>query len=60
MLGAYSPSIIVRLVKLGIDVFDTTYAYLATTSNQALTFNFDINVLGQKDCKFCIDLTDQM
>lgn len=60
MLGAYSPALIIKLVQLGVDVFDTTYAYLITSSNQALTFNFDLNVGEEEDSQFAIDLSDPM
>lgn len=43
MLGAYSPTLILKLIQLGVDLFDNTYAYLATMRDSALTFNFDIN-----------------
>lgn len=41
MLGAYSPLLILRLVQIGVDVFDNTYAFLTTTRHCALTFDFD-------------------
>lgn len=57
MLGAYSPSLILKLTQLGVDLFDNTYAYLATKRSAALTFNFDINAKGH-DNNYEIDLTD--
>lgn len=56
MLGAYSPTLIIQLIQLGVDVFDTTYAFLATSTNQALTFNFDTNDV--QETQFAIDLSD--
>lgn len=60
MLGAYSPALIIKLVQLGVDVFDTTYAYLITSANQALTFNFDLNENFEQVSQFVIDLSDPM
>lgn len=57
MLGAYTPAMIIRLVRLGVDLFDTTYAYLTTTKQRALTFNFDIDSNHEVD-NFAIDLSD--
>lgn len=59
MLGAYSPTLVIQLIQLGVDVFDSTYVYLATSANQALTFCFDVNAAGQES-KFAIDLSDPM
>lgn len=59
ILGAYSPLLTLELVQLGIDVFDTSYAYLATQNNRALVFSFDVT--GQKALtagELSIDLTD--
>lgn len=63
MLGAYSPSLVIQLIQLGIDIFDTTYVYLATSNNQALTFRFDINETSSdanEEMQFAIDLSDPM
>lgn len=60
MFGAYSPALTIELVQLGIDVFDTTYAYLAASNNLALTFNFDVDTETDVDLQFAIDLTDTM
>lgn len=56
MFGAYSPMLVIQLIQLGVDVFDTTYAYLATSTNQALTFNFNTNDV--QETQFAIDLAD--
>lgn len=42
MLGAYNPITILELINVGIDVFDNSYAFLATTNRCALSFNFDV------------------
>lgn len=60
MLGAYSPTLIIKLVQLGVDLFDTTYAFLATSKNQALTFNFTVDKHTTHDLQFAIDLSDPM
>lgn len=61
MHGAYSPALVIQLIQLGVDVFDTTYAYLATSMNQALTFTFDVNRCSDElDSTFAIDLSDTM
>lgn len=57
MLGAYSPILTLKLIQLGVDLFDNTYAYLATTRDTALTFNFDVKDTD-KDSVYEIDLTD--
>lgn len=66
MLGAFSPKIILKLVAQGVDVFDTSYAYLKTQQNRALVFNFDITEkdvenreteLDMKDSKWTEDFT---
>lgn len=59
MLGAYSPTLIIQLIELGVDVFDSTYVYLTTSKNRALTFNFDVTDVGQ-DSQFAIDLSESM
>lgn len=61
MFGAYSPALVIQLIQLGVDIFDTTYAFLATSMNQALTFTFDVNRNSNVlDSPFAIDLTDSM
>lgn len=59
MFGAYSPALLIQLIQLGVDVFDTTYAYLAACHNQALTFTFDTNrCASEQESAFAIDLSD--
>lgn len=61
MFGAYNPALVIQLIQLGVDVFDTTYAYLATSNNRALTFTFDINrCASDLESPFAIDLSDPM
>ncbi|XP_067613430.1 queuine tRNA-ribosyltransferase accessory subunit 2 [Eurosta solidaginis] len=40
--GAYTPPVILELIELGVDIFDTTYAYFAASNHKALTFNFNL------------------
>lgn len=60
MLGAYTPAVIIRLIRMGVDVFDTTYAYLATSKHRAVTFSFDLDASEAADsaAHFAIDLSD--
>lgn len=41
--GCYNPVTIINLVKLGIDLFDTSYCHLATERSAALTFSLEDN-----------------
>ncbi|XP_039489033.1 queuine tRNA-ribosyltransferase accessory subunit 2 [Drosophila santomea] len=40
MPGAYTPLTILELIRQGIDVFDSSYAYCASLNFKALTFSF--------------------
>lgn len=60
MLGAYSPLAITELVQLGIDVFDTSYAYLAMKSNRALTFDYNVGRSSRTSNQLSIDLSNPM
>ena len=42
MFGAYLPNLVLDLISLGIDIFDSSFAILVTKMNRALTFNFNI------------------
>lgn len=57
MLGAYSPSLTLKLIQIGVDLFDNTYAYLATTRDAALTFNFNVNTKSNENI-YEINLAD--
>lgn len=41
MLGPYNPVTTMELIGLGVDVFDSSYCYLATKYNCALSFCFN-------------------
>lgn len=56
MFGAYSPVTTLELIALGIDLFDNSYAYVATINNCALTFSFDIN---ESKTNYDLDLADE-
>jgi queuine tRNA-ribosyltransferase subunit QTRTD1 len=43
MFGSYFPHVILELIEMGIDVFDTSFVNVVTNFNRALTFNFDVN-----------------
>ncbi|KAH8259891.1 hypothetical protein KR026_012365 [Drosophila bipectinata] len=53
--GAYTPITVLELIRLGIDVFDTSYAYCATLNFKALTFSF---VQDGKEHMPFLDITD--
>jgi queuine tRNA-ribosyltransferase subunit QTRTD1 len=57
MAGCYSPSTILKLVALGIDVFDTSLAYLMTKNNKAFTFSVGVESSSQTNP--FIDLTEE-
>lgn len=57
MFGAYNPVLMLQLIELGVDVFDSSYCYLATTHNCALTFNFDSGNVSETQ-EFDMDLSD--
>lgn len=56
MFGPYPPPIILQLVKRGVDIFDTSYAYLATQSLHALLFDVEDGKAGE----FAINLSEEM
>lgn len=56
MVGAYDPISMIELICLNVDIFDTSYIYLKTSKNRAITFSYDHN--GDKECSFYIDLGD--
>lgn len=60
MFGAYSPKLVIELIQLGVDLFDTTYAYLFSMNNQALTFNYNVNISVEDNASFAIDLSNPM
>lgn len=68
MFGAYNPATVLQLCATGVDLFDNSYAYLATKNACALTFaldeeeNVEGEALGEKtesDPAFDRDLADE-
>ncbi|XP_063699675.1 queuine tRNA-ribosyltransferase accessory subunit 2 [Culicoides brevitarsis] len=55
MFGPFPPPMILQLVKRGVDVFDTSYGYMATQSANALIFDFEQGGEG----KFALNLSDE-
>lgn len=55
IFGPYPPPMILQFVKRGIDIFDTSYAYLATQSSHALLFDVE----GGRSGEFAIDLSQE-
>lgn len=39
--GCYNPVTMIKLVQLGVDLFDTSYCHLVTERSAALTFSLD-------------------
>uniref|UniRef100_A0A0K8UCF5 Queuine tRNA-ribosyltransferase accessory subunit 2 n=1 Tax=Bactrocera latifrons TaxID=174628 RepID=A0A0K8UCF5_BACLA len=57
MPGAYTPPAMLELISLGVDIFDTSYAYCAATNFKALTFNFDLTKTENGNCSPFLDIT---
>ncbi|KZC04940.1 Queuine tRNA-ribosyltransferase subunit QTRTD1 like protein [Dufourea novaeangliae] len=45
-MGCWNPPTVLDLIELGIDVFDTSYPYVAVKNAEALTFLCDHNTCG--------------
>ncbi|XP_065361245.1 queuine tRNA-ribosyltransferase accessory subunit 2 [Calliphora vicina] len=59
--GAFTPVLILKLVQLGVDIFDSSYAYCAAANFKALSFNFDLSskaTAALTETPF-IDITDE-
>ncbi|KAM7355618.1 queuine tRNA-ribosyltransferase accessory subunit 2 [Cochliomyia hominivorax] len=41
--GAFTPLVMLQLIRLGVDMFDSSYAYCAAVNFKALSFNFNVN-----------------
>ncbi|XP_058460573.1 queuine tRNA-ribosyltransferase accessory subunit 2 isoform X2 [Malaya genurostris] len=56
--GAFNPLTILQLICRGVDIFDTSYAYLKTQQNRALVFSFNIddNDVEERDTE--LDMKD--
>lgn len=58
VFGAFSPKIVLQLVSVGVDVFDTSYAYLKTQQNRALNFSFNTDEIDVENREIELDLKD--
>lgn len=48
-MGCWSPIVVLDLVQLGVDVFDSSYAFLITEQLKAFTFQYESNNLHQSE-----------
>uniref|UniRef100_A0A0A1XFN4 Queuine tRNA-ribosyltransferase accessory subunit 2 n=1 Tax=Zeugodacus cucurbitae TaxID=28588 RepID=A0A0A1XFN4_ZEUCU len=58
MPGAYTPTVMLELISLGVDMFDTSYAYCAASNFKALTFNFDLTKTESENFTPFLDITE--
>lgn len=50
---------VIKFVKKGVDIFDTSYVHLVTERQSALTFQFDLNDIREVgDTLYEINLKD--
>ncbi|XP_037810133.1 queuine tRNA-ribosyltransferase accessory subunit 2 [Lucilia sericata] len=56
--GAFTPVIMLKLIQLGVDIFDSSYAYCAAANFKVLSFNFDLSKKTTTETPF-IDVTDE-
>ncbi|XP_055629852.1 queuine tRNA-ribosyltransferase accessory subunit 2 [Toxorhynchites rutilus septentrionalis] len=56
--GAFSPNVLLQLVSSGVDVFDTSYAYLKTQQNRALNFSYDTDEIEVENREMELDMKD--
>lgn len=58
--GAFTPAIMLKLIQLGVDIFDSSFGYCAAVNFKALSFNFELSpkaTTAITETPF-IDLTD--
>lgn len=55
--GAYTPPVMLELISLGVDIFDTSYAFCAASNFKALTFNFDLTKTESTNFAAFLDIT---
>lgn len=58
MLGAYTPLAVLELIRLGVDIFDTSYIYLASTNSQGLVFDYNL-AAEKRSNHLALDLNDE-
>lgn len=56
--GAYTPLIMLELLRLGVDIFDTSYAYCAAVNFKALSFRWEVAEAGNVIETPFLDVTD--
>ncbi|EDW18674.1 queuine tRNA-ribosyltransferase accessory subunit 2 [Drosophila mojavensis] len=56
MPGPLTPVLMLELIRLGIDIFDTSYAYCAAVNYKALTFSYTID---KEEHSAFLDVTDE-
>ncbi|EDV96370.1 queuine tRNA-ribosyltransferase accessory subunit 2 [Drosophila grimshawi] len=49
MPGAYTPLLMLELIRQGIDIFDTSYAYCAAVNYKALSFSYKLDEIRPDD-----------
>ena len=60
MPGAYTPLMVLELIALGIDMFDTSYAYNAAVNFKAITFQHELPQDAKPSTEIpFLDLTDE-
>ena len=61
MPGSFTPVIMLKLIQLGVDIFDSSYAYCAAVNFKALSFNYNTSAESKTanvETPF-IDITDE-
>ena len=56
--SSWNPVVVLYLIDLGYDIFDTSYLYLLVERSSALTFSFDRNGVDVESSEFEINLKD--
>lgn len=60
--GSFTPFVMLKLIQLGIDIFDSSYAYCAAANFKALSFNYNLcadTTFDSIQTPF-LDITDEM
>lgn len=59
ILGAFSPTLVLKMIQLGVDVFDNSLPLLYSLRNKALVFDFHRERQGEKRKNLHIDLSGE-
>uniref|UniRef100_W8C340 Queuine tRNA-ribosyltransferase accessory subunit 2 n=1 Tax=Ceratitis capitata TaxID=7213 RepID=W8C340_CERCA len=59
MPGAYTPPVMLELISLGVDIFDTSYAYCAASNFKALTFNFNLKTVENATSQPFLEISNE-